>query len=163
MNFMKRKLIIVSFVLAAAMLGTGASLAIATSLTADPTGANGRVFACYNRSGALRVISPGSSCGRGTAISWVGTSLNAVVFSDGTLLHGSGVSQITHQPGSGLYDVYFNDQQAGACAQVASLADMTPGTITAYGGQVASNVVQVQTSDTSGNSADRTFQVILSC
>ena len=73
------------------------------------------------------------------------------------------MSQITHQPGSVLYDVYFNYQQAGACAQVASLADMTPGTITAYGGQVASNVVQLQTSDPSGNNADRTFQLILSC
>ena len=47
--------------------------------------------------------------------------------------------------------------------QVASLPDMAPGTISAYGGQVASNVVQVQTADTSGNSADRTFQLILSC
>ena len=89
--------------------------------------------------------------------------LSAVVFSDGTLLHGKGVSMITHAPGSGLYDVYFKDPNAGACTQVASLADMAPGTISAYGGQVASNVVQVQTADTSGNSADRTFQLILSC
>ena len=67
--------------------------------------------------------------------------LSAVVFSDGTLLHGKGVSMITHAPGSGLYDVYFKDPNAGACTQVASLADMAPGTISAYGGQVASNVV----------------------
>ena len=69
MNFMKHKPIIVSVTLAAAMLAAGARFAMATSLTGNPTAANGRVSACYNRSGALRVVSPGSSCGRATAIS----------------------------------------------------------------------------------------------
>lgn len=163
MNPLKCKPIITITTLGVFILAASASWAMTNNAGTGPVGTNGRVNGCYSKTGDLRVTSLGTSCGTGTPITWVGTNPNAVVFADGTLLHGSGVSQITHQPGSGLYDVYFDYDQAGSCAQVASLADMTPGTITAYGGQVASNVVQVQTADTTGASADRTFQLILGC
>lgn len=163
MKPLKHKPIVTIVTLGVVVIAASASWAMTNSSGTGPVGTNGRVNGCYSRTGALRVASPGASCGKGTALTWVGTNPNAVVFSDGTLLHGSGVSQITHQPGSGVYDVYFNYDQAGSCAQVASLADMTPGTIAAYGGQVAPNVVQVQTGDTTGASADRTFQLSLSC
>jgi hypothetical protein len=137
---------------------------LTSAASGSPAGVDGRINGCYGNNGALSVVPAGSACSQNqTAISWVGQTLRAVVFSDGTLLTGDltyGVSQVapgpvTH-PSTGLYDVYFSDPNAGACTQVASIADMTPGVISAYGGQVAPNVVQVQTADTSGNPADRT-------
>lgn len=122
------------------------------------------VIALISAIGGVSAAAPARNAhGARTLVRFSPRALTAVVFSDGTLLHGNGVSMITHTPDSGLYDVYFKNPNAGACTQVASIADMTPGTISAYGGQVANNVVQVQTADTSGNSADRTFQLIVSC
>jgi hypothetical protein len=152
---------VVAAVLSAAAFTGGA--AWATSNAAGPESANGIIHGCYTSTGALSVVNPSSNCGSSTPISWVGKELNAVVSSTGTLLHGTGVQKITHIPGSGLYDVYFNYSQAGSCAQVASIADMAAGSISAYGGQVAPDVVQVQTADLAGNPSDRTFQVLLAC
>jgi hypothetical protein len=59
--------------------------------------------------------------------------------------------------------VYPPTVNAGGCTKVASLAGVTPGKIGAYGGQVASNVVQVQTADVFDSGADRTFQPIDGC
>ncbi|HXW43971.1 MAG TPA: hypothetical protein VEL03_04240 [Streptosporangiaceae bacterium] len=70
----------------------------------------------------------------------------AVVNTDGTVLHQSGVQEVVHA-GTGLWHVYFNFAAATAC-QVASLADAgaPAGWICAYGygeGTTGDNVVTV--------------------
>ena len=72
------------------------------------------------------------------------------------------MAQIVHARGSGIYDVYFTTRNTGRLHTGRLAGGMTPGTISAYGGEVASDVVQVQTADASGTSADHTFQLIVS-
>jgi hypothetical protein len=164
MKIVNRKLVILAGVLGSLALGAGAGWAYAASSGAGPPGSNGRIGGCYDSTGALRVITVGSTCGTGTPLSWVGRIPSAVVFGDGTLAHGVDVNHVTHTAGSGIYDVYFTYSNAGACTQVASLNDAgSPGMIRAYGGVIAGNVVEVRTEDTTGASADRGFQLILAC
>jgi hypothetical protein len=165
MKIVSRKIVILPCVLGSLAFGAGAGWAYAVSSGAVPTHTNGRITGCYDSTGALRVITAGSTCGTDKPLSWVGRIQSAVVFGNGTLLSNSvGVSKVTHTPGSGIYYVYFRYSRAGACPQVASLNDAgSPGMIRAYGGVVAGNVVEVQTEDTAGASADRGFQVILAC
>jgi hypothetical protein len=167
MNFhLTRRVIATAALVAAAGGGTSAvAWAASSSSSAPPILDSGRISGCYNSgTGKVTVLTPTiTSCGAKTPISWVGQQLNAVVFSDGTLLHGYGAASVSHSAGTGIYVISFSYTGAGACAQVAGLADMTPGIVSAYGGQGPANTVQVQTSDVSGNPADRTFQLVLAC
>ena len=160
MKRIKNKTVIMALTFGFIIAGSATSLA--TVVAAAPEAANGRISGCYASTGALRVVTPGTSCGSGHPISWVGNNTQVTVNSNGTYGNAWGISSVTHTPASGVYDITARTSTVG-CVETATLA-FTSGQISAEGSaNFHPNEIQVQTYDRSGNPADQTFQLIESC
>src|SRR5947209_18826402 len=120
MKRIKSRTAILSLAFGILIAGSATALA-STFLTAAQQTVTGRILGCYGSGGALRVLTPGATCGSDTPISWMGHTLQATVNSDGTYGNAWGIKSVSHTAGSGIYDV-FTTASSGKCVQLASLA-----------------------------------------
>src|SRR5437763_5973461 len=94
------------------------------------------------------------------------TKLTAVVNTNGTLARSQGTTSSTHL-GTGTYEIVFN-QDVTQCTYVATLGN--PGALTPPAGEIGAasragipDGVFVETRDSAGAAADRSFHLIVVC
>ena len=147
---------------------TGVNIADGTIMAADvdSTSIQRRVNGSCPSGQAIRVVNQDGTvtCGSGGG---GGSSLFAVVNSDGSLARGSAVSSAHLGFGPGTYEVIFSSNIAG-CAYPATLGLSTPGITLPGEIQVVNragnpNGVFVATYDSTGTSADRGFHLMVAC
>ena len=129
-------------------------------------GPDNQLHACYKtggkKPGAMRAIDSAASCATGELpLQWALRPLNAVIAPNGALIHGSGVTAISH-PSTGVYDVTFS-AALDQCVETASSGDFSPTVVGAYAGVIGPGVVEVHAWNLTGQPVDRIVQLLVSC